>query len=132
MQGSGATQTAPAPWTADSAVGDPDFSWCDGGDQKCRTALATNVDGGKDVLLYNSAAWAFFDGEWYGDDGTQCSGSCQSNMMRVSNEPENLVWYSINTRNTDVMVLDGQSNPTEYNHPGGWEAIIQAYLQFAA
>ncbi|KAG2025211.1 hypothetical protein GB937_002972 [Aspergillus fischeri] len=131
MQGSGATQTAPAPWTADSAVGDPDFSWCAGGDQKCRTALATNVDGGKDVLLYNSAAWAFFDGEWYGDYGTQCSGTCQSNMMRVSNNPENLVWYSINTRKTNVMVLDGQSNPTEYNHPGGWEAIIQAYRQFA-
>ncbi|RLL93768.1 hypothetical protein CFD26_102250 [Aspergillus turcosus] len=41
MQGSGATQTAPAPWTADSAVGDPDFSWCDGGDQKGRTAART-------------------------------------------------------------------------------------------
>jgi hypothetical protein len=131
MQGSGATQTAPAPWTADSAVGDPDFSWCAGGDQKCRTALATNVDGGKDVLLYNSAAWAFFDGEWYGDYGTQCSGNCQSNMMRVTNSPANLVWYSINTRKTNVMVLDGQSNPTEYNHPGGWEAIIQAYRQFS-
>ncbi|KAJ5133945.1 Ribonucleotide reductase class I alpha subunit [Penicillium atrosanguineum] len=131
MQGDGATQTAPAPWTADPSIGDPDFSWCDTNDQKCRTSLATNVDGGKDVLLYSSAAWAFFNGEWTGDYSTQCDGSCQTNMMRVANTPENLVWYSINTRKTDVMILDGQSNPTEYNHPGGWEAILEAYRQFS-
>jgi hypothetical protein len=130
MQGNGATKTAPAPWTAESSIGDPDFSWCDANDQKCRTSLATNVDGGKDVLLYNSAAWAFFNGEWNGDYGTQCDGSCQTNMMRVANSPENLVWYSVSTRKADLMILDGQSDPTEYNHPGGWEAIIQAYRQF--
>ncbi|CAI7588609.1 unnamed protein product [Penicillium pancosmium] len=132
MQGNGATQTAPAPWTADSSIGDPDFSWCDKDDQKCRTSLATNIDGGKDILLYNSAAWAFFDGQWDGNYGTQCDGSCQTNMMRVANEPKNLVWYSISTRKTDVMVLDGKSNPNEENHPGGWEAIIQSYRQFAS
>ncbi|KAJ5883652.1 uncharacterized protein N7473_010538 [Penicillium subrubescens] len=132
MQGNDATKTAPAPWTAESSIGDPDFSWCDANDQKCRTSLATNVDGGKDVLLYNSAAWAFFDGEWNGDYGTQCDGSCQTNMMRVANSPENLAWYSVSTRKADVMILDGQSNPTEYNHPGGWEAIIQAYRQFSS
>ncbi|KAJ6108055.1 hypothetical protein N7523_009378 [Penicillium sp. IBT 18751x] len=132
MQGSGATQTAPAPWTAESTIGDPDFSWCDGNDQKCRTSLATNVDGGKDVLLYNSAAWAFFDGEWTGNYNVQCDGNCQTNMMRVANSPKNLVWYSVSTRKTDVMILDGESNPTEYNHPGGWEAIIQAYRQFSS
>lgn len=132
MQGNGATQTAPAPWTAESAIGDPDFSWCDDNDQKCRTSLATNVDGGKDVLLYNSAAWAFFNGEWDGDYGSQCDGSCQKNMMRVVNKPENLVWYSISTRKTDVMVLDGESDPSEEDHPGGWEAILQAYRQYAS
>lgn len=131
MQGKGATQTAPAPWTAESKFGDPDFSWCDAADQKCRTSLATNVDGGSDILLYNSAAWAFFNGPWDGTYSHQCEGSCQTNMMRVTNSPNNLVWYSINTRKTDVMVLDNKSNPIEYHHPGGWEAIIQAYRQFS-
>lgn len=131
MQGDGAIQTAPAPWKADLSIGDPDFSWCDANDQKCRTSLATNVDGGKDVLLYNSAAWAFFNGEWTGDYTTQCDGSCQVNMMRVANNPENLGWYSVSTRKTDVMILDGQSDPTENNHPGGWEAVIQFYGQFS-
>ncbi|CAG7975116.1 unnamed protein product [Penicillium salamii] len=131
MQGDGATKLAPAPWTAEASFGDPDFSWCGGDDGKCRSSLATNVDGGKDIFLYNSAAWAFFNGQWDGNYGTQCSGSCQTNMMRVTNNPENLVWYSVNTRKTDVMILDGESNPTEYNHPGGWEAIIQGYRQFS-
>ncbi|KAH8433754.1 glycoside hydrolase family 55 protein [Aspergillus melleus] len=130
MQGNGAVKLAPAPWAAESAYGDPDFSWCDEGDGACRSALATNVDGGSDILLYNSAAWAFFNGEWDGSYGEQCDGACQTNMMRVTGNPANLVWYSINTRKTDVMVLDGQDNPKEENHPGGWEAIIQAYRQF--
>jgi hypothetical protein len=132
MQGSGATKLAPAPWTAVGSIGDPDFSWCGGGDGKCRTSLATNVDGGKDVFLYNSAAWAFFNGQWTGNYGTQCSGSCQTNMMRVTGSPENLVWYSVGTRKADVMILDGQSNPTEYNHPGGWEAVLQGYRQYSS
>ncbi|KAJ5099533.1 hypothetical protein N7532_006534 [Penicillium argentinense] len=105
MQGDGATQTAPAPWTAESSLGDPDFA---------------------------CAAWAFFNGEWNGDYGSQCDGSCQTNMMRVANSPENLVWYSIGTRKADVMILDDQSNPSEYNHSCGREAVLQAYRQFAS
>lgn len=130
MQGSGEYEKAPAPWTADAQFGDPDFSWCSAGDQKCRTALATNVDGGSNLALYNSAAWAFFDGYWNGLYNEPCNGKCQANMMRVAGAPVNLVWYSISTRMTDVMVLDGKTNPRETNHAGGWEAVIQVYGQF--
>ncbi|KAJ5773645.1 hypothetical protein N7457_008541 [Penicillium paradoxum] len=132
MQGQGEYRAAPAPWNAVAKYGDPDFSWCAGEDQKCRTALATNVDGGSNIALYNSAAWAFFDGYWNGLYNEPCNGNCQTNMMRVTNDPHNLVWYSISTRMTDVMVLDGKTNPREFNHPGGWEAIIQVYGQFIA
>ena len=132
MQGQGEYQAAPAPWTAVAKYGDPDFSWCAADDQKCRTAIATNVDGGSNIALYNSAAWAFFDGYWNGLYNMPCDGNCQSNMMRVTNDPQNLVWYSISTRMTDVMVLDGKSNPRQSDHKGGWEAIIQVYSQFTA
>lgn len=127
MQGTGAIKTVPAPWTVNTTIGDPDFTWCAADDQKCRSALATNVDGGKDVLLYNSAAWAFFNGTWEGDYSGQCAGSCQSNMMRVTAEPENLVWYSVNTRKTDVMVLDGRGDPREGEYKGGWEGVLLVY-----
>ena len=131
MQGSGEFEKAPAPWKANAQLGDPDFSWCGVDNDKCRSALATNIDGGYNIALYNSAAWAFFDGYWNGLYNEPCSGKCQSNMMRVTGDPVNLVWYSISTRMTDVMVLDGKTNPKEANHAGGWEAIIQAYEQFA-
>ncbi|CAG7926346.1 unnamed protein product [Penicillium olsonii] len=132
MQGKGEYQAAPAPWTAIDKYGDPDFSWCGADDDKCRSSLATNIDGGSDLALYNSAAWAFFDGYWNGLYNEPCEGECQTNMMRVTNNPVNLVWYSISTRMTDVMVLDGKTNPRESNHKGGWEGIIQVYGEFTA
>lgn len=37
-QGDNVQQTPPAPWVADvSKWGDPDFSWCGGGDKRCRS-----------------------------------------------------------------------------------------------
>ncbi|CRG88664.1 hypothetical protein PISL3812_05698 [Talaromyces islandicus] len=133
MQGLGAVQTAPAPWGVTSEYKDPDFSWCANTDQLCRSALATNVDAGSNIMLYGSAAWAFFEGRWNGLYDTPCAnGVCQSNMMRVTNKPQNLVWYSISTKSSDVMVLDGSSNPREYNNPGGWSGLVQVYRQFAS
>lgn len=132
MQGSGEYEKAPEPWIASAQLGDPDFSWCAADDDKCRTSLATNVDGGSNIALYNSAAWAFFDGYWNALYNEPCNGKCQANMMRITGAPANLIWYSINTRMTDVMVLDGKTDPRESNHAGGWEAIIQAYGEFAA
>jgi glucan 1,3-beta-glucosidase len=131
MQGLNAVKTVPAPWTVNPTYGDPDYSWCASNDQKCRTALATNVNGGSDVALYNSGAWAFFNGPWNGLYNNPCNGTCQTNMMRVANSPVNLVWYSISTRSADIVVLDGDTNPAMVNNPGGWGAIIQAYRQFS-
>ncbi|KAJ5771709.1 Pectin lyase fold/virulence factor [Penicillium odoratum] len=131
MQGSGEYENTPAPWAPDPKIGDPDFTWCGANDQKCRTSIATNIEGGSNIALYNSAAWAFFDGYWNGLYNEPCSGKCQTNMMRVAGAPQNLVWYSIGTRQTDVMILDGKSNPREADHPGGWEGIIQAYGEFS-
>ncbi|KAJ6115367.1 Exo-beta-1-3-glucanase, partial [Penicillium sp. IBT 16267x] len=131
MQGSGEYENAPAPWTADPKFGDPDFTWCAAKDQKCRTSIATNIEGGSNIALYNSAAWAFFDGYWNGLYNEPCSGKCQTNMMRVAGAPQNLVWYSISTRQTEVMILDGKTNPREASYPGGWGGIIQAYAEFS-
>lgn len=131
MQGEGAVETTPSPWSISTEIHDPDYSWCSGTDQHCRSALATNIDGGTDIMLYGSAAWTFFEGPWNGLYNTPCeNGVCQSNMMRVTNNPRNLAWYSISTKSTDVMILDGHSNPREINNPGGWSGVIQAYHQF--
>jgi len=63
-QGRGAVQVAPAPWVARN--GDPDFSWCNGGDGYCRSSVGLNVNNAQNLFLYGSCTWAFFDGPWNG------------------------------------------------------------------
>ncbi|KAG4410993.1 hypothetical protein IFR04_015871 [Cadophora malorum] len=130
MQGAGAYQLAPAPWVADARYGDPDFSWCGGGDGPCRSSLGQNVNGGSNIFLYNTASWSFFDGFWNGQYNEQCD-TCQTNMLRVSGNPAKLFWYGIATKSATVVILDGVTNPLKLNNPGGWGANIAAYRQFS-
>ncbi|CZT49770.1 related to exo-beta-1,3-glucanase [Rhynchosporium secalis] len=133
MQGAGAYQLAPAPWVADSRYGDPDFSWCGGGDGPCRSSLGQNVNGGSNLFLYNTASWSFFDGFWNGQYNEPCGNdnTCQTNMLRVSGNPSKLFWYGIATKSASTVILDGVSNPKKVNNPGGWGANIAAYRQYA-
>lgn len=140
-QGQGSQQNAPSPWTANSTYGDPDFSWCGGGDQSCRMGLAQNIDGGKNLFLYGAAFWTFFHGETltrYSDPSTTCKANCIKHQARVVNSPQELYWYGINSRAADVMILDGGGNPKQYNNPGGWSCghgcsggVIAGYLPFS-
>jgi hypothetical protein len=75
-QGDHVQQTPPAPWTADvTNWGDPDFSWCGGGDTRCRMGFANYINGGSNIYHYASASWAFFSGPGYqscADNGNSC------------------------------------------------------------
>lgn len=43
-QGDHAESVAPAPWQADvQGWGDPDYSWCDGGDTRCRMGFSNYI-----------------------------------------------------------------------------------------
>ncbi|KAL8687352.1 MAG: hypothetical protein Q9218_006452 [Villophora microphyllina] len=134
-QGAGSQQNAPAPWVANAKYGDPDFSWCGGGDQSCRMGLAQNVVGGKNLFLYGAAFWTFFHGEvstCYNCAPTICHENCIKHQARVAGDPKGLYWYGVDSKSADVMVLDGRENPSQFNHPGGWSpgGVIAAYLQF--
>ncbi|KAF9741995.1 hypothetical protein PMIN02_007890 [Paraphaeosphaeria minitans] len=130
MQGRGAVQVAPAPWTARN--GDPDFSWCDGGDGYCRSSVGINVQNSQNINLYSSSTWAFFDGPWDGNYGNQCANQdCQQNMNRVAGSTSSLAWYGVNTKAGKTMILDEKANPQTVNNPGGWGGNLVAYRQFA-
>jgi glucan 1,3-beta-glucosidase len=131
MQGRGAVQVAPAPWTARN--GDPDFSWCADGDGYCRTSVGINVQSSQNIYLYSSSTWAFFDGPWDGNYGAQyqCSPDCQANMNRVAGSVSALDWYGVNTKAGKTMILDGAANPQMLNNPGSWGGNLVAYRQFA-
>ncbi|CAD6588583.1 MAG: hypothetical protein ASARMPREDX12_003380 [Alectoria sarmentosa] len=140
-QGAGSQQDAPAPWTANGQYGDPDFSWCGGGDQSCRMDLAQNIDGGSNLFLYGAAFWTFFHGEvstCYNCAATICGANCTTNQARVTNSPQDLYWYGVNSRVADVMVLDDGENPPQEWNPRGWGCgngclggVIAGYLPFA-
>lgn len=136
-QGAGSQQNAPNPWPVLARYGDPDFSWCLKTDQSCRMGLAQNIDGGLNLYLYAAAFWTFFHGEvsaCYNCPATICGPNCIKNQVRVVNNPRELRWYGVNTRNADIMLLDGVENPRQFNNPGGWSpgGVIAAYLVFSA
>ena len=78
-QGDRTQQVVPAPWSADvNGWGDPDYSWCGGGDERCRMGVANFFNGGANIYHYSSAAWAFYAGPNY----TDCHGEdCQSKFF---------------------------------------------------
>ena len=134
MQGTGAVLTVPDPWSPDECFGDPDYSWCAATDQMGRTALACNVDGGSNLFFYNGGFWAFFNGPWSSAKWGQpaVTGNIQTNMVRIANNPQNLVWYGIGTKGCATMVLDGCGNQQQNTAPGGWGGNLAAYRTFAA
>ena len=134
MQGLGALLMVPAPWSPDARFGDPDYSWCRANDQLGRTALACNIDGGSNLFFYNGAFWAFFSGPWSSQKWSQPapSGDIQTNMIRVANAPQNLVWYGIGTKGCQIMISDGKGNLEQKMAPGGWGGNVAAYRAFAA
>lgn len=137
-QGQGSMRNAPDPWVPLPAFGDPDWSWCSSPtDQKCRMGLAANVDGGSNIFLYAAAFWTFFHGEvstCFNCPATECGADCITNQARVTNNPRSLFWYGVNTRCATTILLDGVSNPKEFNNPGGWSpgGVVAGYLQFSA
>lgn len=123
----------PAPWSAVAAFGDPDFSWCGGGDLRCRMGLAQNIDGGANLYLYGAAFWTFFNGMTDGNYANFCQDGAQfvQNQARVTGNPKNLYWYGIGTKCATTVVLDGAGSVQMSNNPGGWGGVVAAYLPYS-
>ena len=123
-QGPGAPSLAPAPWTPSTNYADPDFSNCNGADAKCRMAWYNYFSGSKNVTIYGSAFWTFFN---HGN-GT-CQGSfCQTNAAWVENTTI-LTWYNLNTRGSFNLVTDDvEKTVLAYNNPGSWGAVVAGYF----
>ncbi|OAQ64598.1 glycoside hydrolase family 55 protein [Pochonia chlamydosporia 170] len=120
-QGDNTQQIPPAPWTADvQGWGDPDFSWCGGGDKRCRMGFANYINGGSDIYFYGSASWAFFSGPGY----QGCAGAyqCQKYMHYIAKTPKNLQAYGLCAKDTSVALRlgDGTDIQAQNGFTGGW------------
>lgn len=125
-QGSNAQQIPPTPWVADVRNwGDPDFSWCSGGDTRCKMGLANLVQGGTNIYTYASASWAFFSGP--GHQG--CLGDCQSYMHWIAQTPTNFHAYGVCSKSTRTALHlgDGADINTQPNFTGSWGSLVGRY-----
>ncbi|OTB07286.1 glycoside hydrolase family 55 protein [Hypoxylon sp. CI-4A] len=125
-QGDNAQQTPPTPWVADvTNWGDPDFSWCGGGDTRCRMGFANYIQGGSNIYTYASASWAFFSGPGY----QGCSGDCQDYMHWISQTPANLQAYGLCSKSTTTTLHlgDGTNIDTQPDFTGSWGGLVGRY-----
>ncbi|KAJ9137086.1 Glycoside hydrolase family 55 protein [Pleurostoma richardsiae] len=120
-QGDNTQQIPPAPWTADvSGWGDPDFSWCGGGDTRCRMGFANFIQGGSNIYTYASASWAFFSGPGY----QACAGTyaCQDYLHWISSTPSNLQAFGLCGKDSwaALHLADGTNIVSQDGFTGGW------------
>ncbi|KAK7958621.1 glycoside hydrolase family 55 protein [Apiospora saccharicola] len=128
-QGDHAGSVPPAPWTADvNGWGDPDFSWCSGGDTRCRMGFANYIQGGSDIYTYASASWAFFSGPGY----QKCADGqfqCQNQMHWIAQTPKNLQAFGLCSKDTwaALHLADGTNIETAKGFQGSWGGLVGRY-----
>ncbi|KAI0150533.1 glycoside hydrolase family 55 protein [Xylariaceae sp. FL1272] len=120
-QGDHVQQIPPAPWVANvNTWGDPDFSWCGGGDTRCRMGFANYFQGGSNIYTYASASWAFFSGPGY----QSCAGAfqCQDYMHWISQTPSNFNAFGLCSKDTyaTLRLADGTNIVTQDGFTGSW------------
>jgi len=120
-QGDNVEQIPPAPWVADATGwGDPDFSWCGGGDKRCRMGFSNYINGGSNIYTYASASWAFFSGPGY----QSCAGqyACQEYIHWIEQTPSNLQAFGLCAKDSEVALrlADGTSIMSQPDFTGSW------------
>jgi glucan 1,3-beta-glucosidase len=123
----------PDPWAPAilTPFGDPDYSNCGGGDQQCRMAWMEYITNSKNLFLYASGFWTFFNGGFPPAGASNpCNGGavCQTNAVDVKSG-SGIYMYGLNTR-SDLNMLTGDNGllVTQNNNPGGFGAVVAAML----
>ncbi|RFU33704.1 hypothetical protein B7463_g2616, partial [Scytalidium lignicola] len=123
-QGPSSSQTlTPAPWSTTAvAAGDPTFSNCAATDAQCRMSWYQIISGSSNIYIHGSGFWTFFNGN------NGCNGNCQSNAVEIFSTT-GLYWWGLNTRQVFNPILNsGSVLVTANNNPGGWGAVVAAFL----
>ncbi|KAH7035656.1 glycoside hydrolase family 55 protein [Microdochium trichocladiopsis] len=120
-QGDNVQQIPPAPWVASvSGWGDPDFSWCSGGDTRCRMGFANYINGGSNIYTYASASWAFFSGPGY----QSCAGpfACQNHLHWIEQTPSNFQAFGLCGKDSwaALRLGDGTVITSQPDFKGSW------------
>ncbi|KAK4191611.1 glucan 1,3-beta-glucosidase [Podospora australis] len=137
-QGKGTPLRAPAPWTGgQNQWGDPDWGHCSGDDDQCYRAWGIFLTGVTDAVVHGSAMWVFFnkmdDNMWKDPQCLETGGVCQTNMAYVDGSSERVNWFSLSSKSSaNLVYTEGGKNLVKQSEvPGGWGAMLAAYLRSA-
>lgn len=139
-QGYGTPQQAPAPWTAVSSIGDPDWSNCGdsgvSGNPQCYMGFSQHISSSSNIVIHGSAFWAFFnnmtDGSYSNAGCPNYDNICQENAVLLT-DTHDLFWFNLLTKSTTNLVRDGGVvTARQYNNPGGWEGSMPGVVAFYA
>jgi hypothetical protein len=126
--------------------GDPDFSWCSGGDTRCRMGFANYIQGGSNIYTYASASWAFFSGPGYqGCANDQCQSkqsksilppttelllTCKLDYMHwITQTPTNFQSFGFCSKSTysTLRLADGTTILPANGFSGSWGGLVGRY-----
>jgi glucan 1,3-beta-glucosidase len=86
-------------------------------------ALYQRISGCRDLSLYGSGFWTFFNAD------ELCDGNCQAEAVQID-ATKGLYYFGLNTRFVDNLVVDkGDVVATSKENIGGWGAAVGGFLK---
>lgn len=124
---------APAPFTVNSALTDPDFATsCAGQSGRCNDAWGLRIVNSKNILIYAAGLYSFF----INNDATVCpvagTDNCQNNIFSLEGTLTNVNVYCLGTVGVVNMITEaGKSLALYSNNENVYPGVI-ALFQLAS
>jgi glucan 1,3-beta-glucosidase len=124
---------APAPFTVNSALTDPNFATsCAGQSGRCNDAWGLRIVNSKDVLIYAAGLYSFFNN----NDATVCpvagTDNCQNNIFSLEDTLTNVNVYCLGTVGAINMVTEAGNSLALYSDNVNVYPGVIALFQLAA
>jgi glucan 1,3-beta-glucosidase len=108
---------APAPFTVNSALTDPDFATsCAGQSGRCNDAWGLRIVNSKNILIYAAGLYSFF----VNNDATVCpvagTDNCQNNIFSLEGSLANVNVYCLGTVGVVNMITEASKSLAQYSN----------------
>ena len=117
---------APAPFTTNGGLNDPDFSNCDPSSQTCAMAWGLRVQSSTNIYVYGAGLYNFFQNY---DQGCLTTESCQDSQLSIEGSTTALYVYNLNTKaSTNMVAINGGGFALQADNRNGFCSTIAGFL----
>ena len=117
---------APAPFTTNAGLNDPDFSSCDPSSQTCAMAWGLRVKSSSNVYVYGAGLYNFFQNY---DQGCLTTENCQDAQLSIEGSTTALYVYNLNTKaSTNMVDINGAAFALQAENRNGFCSTIAGFL----